>query len=41
MLGPGLGKILAEYVIDGDTSNQFVFDGLDPYRKFYAEEKLK
>ena len=41
MLGPGLGKILAEYVIDGHTNNQFVFDGLDPYRKFDAEEKLK
>ena len=41
MLGPGLGKILAEYYVDGNKDNQFILHDLDPYRKFDAEEKLK
>ncbi|MFA6617987.1 MAG: FAD-binding oxidoreductase [Candidatus Neomarinimicrobiota bacterium] len=41
MLGPGLGKLMAEYYIDNEIKHKYVFDGLNPYRKFVAEEKLK
>ncbi len=41
MLGPGLGKILAEYFVDGNKEHKFIFNDLDPYREFKADEILK
>ncbi len=41
MLGPGLGKILAESFIDGNKEHDFIFEQLSPYRNFDAEEMLK
>lgn len=41
MLGPGLGKIMAEYYIDKKIDHEYVFNGLNPYREFILEEKLK
>jgi len=41
MLGPGLGKILAETFVDGSTEHDFIFKQLNPYRSFDAEEALK
>jgi len=41
MLGPGIGKLLAETVVDGSKDHQFIFDQLTPYRNFDEEEMLK
>jgi sarcosine oxidase subunit beta len=49
MIGPGLGKILAECIATGSgpskpagsTGYQFLFDQLTPYRKFEGMEMLK
>ncbi|MCD6446887.1 MAG: FAD-binding oxidoreductase [Candidatus Marinimicrobia bacterium] len=41
MLGPGLGKILAETFVDGSKKHDFIFKQLSPYRSFDAEEALK
>ncbi len=41
MLGPGLGKILAETLIDHSRSYDFIFTELSPYRTFDNEEALK
>jgi len=41
MLGPGLGKILAETFVDGNKEHDFIFELLSPYRNFDTEEMLK
>ncbi len=41
MLGPGLGKILAETLVDGSKEHDFIFEQLTPYRNFDTEEMLK
>ena len=41
MLGPGLGKILAETFVDGSKEHDFIFEQLTPYRNFDTEEMLK
>ena len=41
MLGPGLGKILAETFVDGSKKHDFIFKQLSPYRSFDTEEMLK
>jgi glycine/D-amino acid oxidase-like deaminating enzyme len=41
MLGPGVGKILAETFVDGSTEHDFIFKQLTPYRNFDTEEMLK
>jgi sarcosine oxidase subunit beta len=41
MLGPGLGKILAETFVDGNKEHDFIFELLSPYRSFDEEEALK
>ena len=41
MLGPGLGKILAEATLGGAGEYGFIFDELSPYRAFEGMELLK
>ena len=41
MLGPGLGKILAEVIVDKSKDYQFIFDQLSLYREFSGNEVLK
>ncbi|MBN1242096.1 MAG: FAD-binding oxidoreductase [Spirochaetales bacterium] len=41
MLGPGLGKILAEATVNGPGAYGFIFDELSPYRTFEGMELLK
>jgi len=41
MLGPGLGKILAEVVVDKSKDYEFIFDQLSLYREFSGNEVLK
>jgi glycine/D-amino acid oxidase-like deaminating enzyme len=40
MLGPGLGKILAETLADKEK-HESIFEQLSLYRKFESIEKLK
>ncbi len=41
MLGPGLGKIVAETLCDNTDAYKFIFDQLSPYRCFDGCEMLK
>ena len=41
MLGPGLGKILAEVIVDKNDKYNFILEQLTPYREFVGEELLK
>jgi len=41
MLGPGIGKILAESFVDGSQEHDFIYEQLSPYRNFDEEEMLK
>ena len=41
MLGPGLGKIITEYLIDASCDHDFIFRQLNPYRAFDSEEALQ
>lgn len=41
MLGPGLGEILSEIIIDKSEEYQDILDELTLYRNFTGEEKLK
>ena len=41
MLGPGIGKILAETIVDNSHEHDFIFKQLTPYRNFDTEEMLK
>ncbi|MBW6458446.1 MAG: FAD-dependent oxidoreductase, partial [FCB group bacterium] len=41
MLGPGLGKIITEYLIDGSVDHEVIFRQLNPYRTFDSEEALQ
>lgn len=41
MLGPGLGKIIAETICDNSKDYKFIFDQLSPYRAFTGTEMLK
>lgn len=41
MLGPGLGRILAETIVDRSHEHDFIYDQLSPYRNFDTEEMLK
>ena len=41
MLGPGLGKILAEVIIDKTKKHDDILNELSLYRKFDSEEMLK
>ncbi len=41
MLGPGLGKIIAETITGRSGTYNFIFTQLSPYRKFESEEALK
>ncbi len=41
MLGPGLGKILAEIFVEGSRDYDFILDQLSLYRDFSGEEMLK
>jgi sarcosine oxidase subunit beta len=41
MLGPGLGRILAETIVDGSHEHDFIYEQLSPYRDFDTEELLK
>jgi sarcosine oxidase, subunit beta len=41
MIGPGLGKILSEVIVDGMEGHAAILDQLTPYRKFEGMEMLK
>jgi len=41
MLGPGLGKIISEIVVDNSKDYDFILDQLSLYRDFSGEEMLK
>jgi len=41
MLGPGLGKILSEIIVDHSTKYNFILDQLSLYRDFSGNELLK
>lgn len=41
MLGPGLGKIIAEHIADKNPNHDYIFRDLNPYRDFNSEEKLQ
>jgi len=41
MLGPGLGKMLADVIVNGPAAYQDMFDELSLYRKFEGMELLK
>ncbi|MGA2546271.1 MAG: FAD-binding oxidoreductase [Rectinemataceae bacterium] len=41
MIGPGLGKILSEVIVDGVERHAAILDQLTPYRKFEGMEMLK
>ncbi len=41
MLGPGLGEIIAEKVLNNNTNYDFIFDQLSLYREFSGNEILK
>lgn len=41
MLGPGLGQILSEIIVDKTNEYDFILDELTLYRNFTDEEKLK
>jgi len=41
MLGPGLGKIISEIVVDDSKDYDFILDQLSLYRDFSGEEMLK
>lgn len=41
MIGPGLGRILAQVIAEGAKEYDFIFDELTPYRKFEGMELLK
>jgi sarcosine oxidase subunit beta len=41
MIGPGLGRILSEVIVDGAGGYGFILDQLTPYRKFEGMEMLK
>ncbi|HOX30837.1 MAG TPA: FAD-dependent oxidoreductase [Spirochaetales bacterium] len=41
MIGPGLGRILAEAIAGGSKDYGFIFDQLSPYRKFEGMEMLE
>jgi len=41
MLGPGLGEILSEIIVDKSTEYQDILEELTLYRNFTGEEKLK
>ncbi len=41
MLGPGLGKIISEIIVDHSTNYNFILEQLSLYRKFASDELLK
>ncbi|MDA8426641.1 MAG: FAD-dependent oxidoreductase [Treponema sp.] len=41
MIGPGLGRILAQVIAEGAKEYDFIFEELTPYRKFEGMELLK
>jgi sarcosine oxidase, subunit beta len=41
MLGPGLGKILAEHLTSGTSKYNFILEQLNPYRRFDDREALQ
>lgn len=41
MLGPGLGKIISEIIVDGSKDYDFILDQLSLYREFVGDEVLK
>lgn len=41
MLGPGLGKILADVLVDKSSQYDFIFDQFSLYRNFSGDELLK
>ncbi len=41
MIGPGLGKILSDVIVDGAERYQGILEQLTPYRKFEGMEMLK
>lgn len=41
MLGPGLGRILSEVIVDNSKKYDFILEELSPYREFSGKELLK
>jgi sarcosine oxidase, subunit beta len=41
MIGPGLGRILSEVIVDGPEKHASILEQLTPYRKFEGMELLK